>query len=357
MIKPAIIVLGVLIISTTSCVVVRQGEFGVKRKLGKYEDKVYTSGMRTFNPFTSTFVKISGQTENIEVSVNIPSREGLTIQSEVSILYNVVQKDAPELLRNVGLDYEQTIILPVFRSAVADVTAKYYAKDMHSGGRAEIETSIRELMMQTLSKKGIIVEAVLLKSIVLPRNLTKAIEDKLEAEQQAQRMEFILQQEKQEAERKRIAAELHDSLGQQLLVIKNWAMIGLTITPGETPLHEPLNEISGTASQAIEEVREVIYDLRPYQLDKIGLASTLRYMIEKVATASGIAFQTGWAKLTTCSRTMPRSRFTASCRKASATSSDTHRRPRPVSPSSRAAPRSTLQLKTTDAAFAWKKPC
>ncbi len=228
LIKPAIIVLGVLIISTTSCVVVRQGEFGVKRKLGKYEDKVYTSGMRTFNPFTSTFVKISGQTENIEVSVNIPSREGLTIQSEVSILYNVVQKDAPELLRNVGLDYEQTIILPVFRSAVADVTAKYYAKDMHSGGRAEIETSIRELMMQTLSKKGIIVEAVLLKSIVLPRNLTKAIEDKLEAEQQAQRMEFILQQEKQEAERKRLQAQgqrdankiISEGLNQQVLQFK-----------------------------------------------------------------------------------------------------------------------------------------
>lgn len=222
------ILLAIFSFSTTSCVVVRQGEFGVKRKLGKYEDKVYTSGMRTFNPFTSTIVKISGQTENIEVSVNIPSREGLTIQSEVSILYNVVQKDAPELLRNVGLDYEQTIILPVFRSAVADVTAKYYAKDMHSGGRAEIETSIRELMMQTLSKKGIIVEAVLLKSIVLPRNLTKAIEDKLEAEQQAQRMEFVLQQEKQEAERKRLQAEgqrdankiISEGLNQQVLQFK-----------------------------------------------------------------------------------------------------------------------------------------
>lgn len=96
----------------------------------------------------------------------------------------------------------------------------------------------------------------------------------------------------QEAERKRIAAELHDSLGQQLLVIKNWAMIALSLTPREATAHEPLNEISSTASQAIEEVREVIYDLRPYQLDKIGLTSTLRFMIEKVATVSGIQFQT-----------------------------------------------------------------
>ncbi len=189
------------------CVVVRQGEFAVRRNLGKYEDKVYTSGLRLFNPFTSTIVKVSGQTENIEVNVNIPSKEGLTIQSEVSILYRVMQKEAPNLLRNVGLDYENTLILPVFRSAVADVTARYFAKDMHSGSRAEIEVAIRELMMQTLGPRGIVVEAVLLKSIILPRNLTKAIEEKLEAEQQALRMEFVLQQERQEAERKRLQAQ------------------------------------------------------------------------------------------------------------------------------------------------------
>ncbi len=190
----------------SSCTVVKQGQFGIKRTLGKYDDKVYTSGLRTYNPFVSTFIKLSGQTENIEVNLNIPSREGLTIQSEVSILYRVIQKSARDLLIQVGLDYEETIILPVFRSAVSDVTSKYYAKDMHSGNRPEIELAIRDLMMQTLKEKGILVENVLLKSIVLPKNINKAIEDKLEAEQQAQRMEFILQQEKREAERKVIQA-------------------------------------------------------------------------------------------------------------------------------------------------------
>ncbi len=190
-----------------NCAVVRQGEFGVKRTLGKYNDKVVTSGLQVFNPFTSRIVKISGQTENIEVSLVIPSREGLSIQSEVSILYRVKSSEAPDLLRNVGVDYEQTVILPVFRSAVSDVTSKYYAKDMHSGNRAEIEVAISELMMKTLEKKGIIIESVLLKSISLPRSLAKAIEDKLEAEQQAQRMEFVLQQERQEADRMRIKAE------------------------------------------------------------------------------------------------------------------------------------------------------
>ncbi len=97
------------------------------------------------------------------------------------------------------MGFQETVILPVFRSAVADVTSKFYAKDMHSGSRAQIEIEIRELMMKTMKDKGILIEAVLLKSIQLPRSLAKAIEDKLEAEQQAQRMEFELQRQKQEA--------------------------------------------------------------------------------------------------------------------------------------------------------------
>ena len=94
----------------------------------------------------------------------------------------------------------------------------------------------------------------------------------------------------QEKERKRIATGLHDSLGQQLLIIKNWAMIELSAAGGNGQSRDGLNEISATASQAIEEVREIIYDLRPYQLDKIGLGNTLRFMIDKVAAASGIEF-------------------------------------------------------------------
>ncbi|MEM8908622.1 MAG: prohibitin family protein, partial [Bacteroidota bacterium] len=157
--------------------------------------------------FVSRVMKISTQTENLEVELNIPSKEGLTILSEVSILYNVNGKKAPDLLRNIGTEYERNIILPVFRSAVADVTSRFYAKDMHTGERATIEKAIRDQMMVLMDGKGIEVEAVLLKSIQLPRSLARAIEEKLEAEQQAQRMEFVLEQAKREAEQKRIEAK------------------------------------------------------------------------------------------------------------------------------------------------------
>jgi regulator of protease activity HflC (stomatin/prohibitin superfamily) len=97
--------------------------------------------------------------------------------------------------------------MPVFRSAVADVTSRFYAKDMHTGERGTIEKAIKDQMMTYLEGKGIHVEAVLLKSIQMPGSLARAIEEKLEAEQQAQRMEFVLEQAKREAEQKRIEAE------------------------------------------------------------------------------------------------------------------------------------------------------
>jgi len=213
----------------TSCVTIRQGEVGVKRTNGRYDDVPYTDGVKMFNPFTSKVVKISTQTENLEVGLNIPSKEGLTIVSEVSILYNVIPSKAPTILREIGTRYETNIILPIFRSAVADVTSRFYAKDMHTGQRAVIEVAIRDQMMELLDGKGIEVEAVLLKSIQLPRSLAAAIEDKLEAEQQAQRMEFVLQQAKREAEQKRIEAEgirdaqqiISESLDTDLLRFKS----------------------------------------------------------------------------------------------------------------------------------------
>ena len=131
----------------------------------------------------------------------------MNILSEVSILYNVKANKAPSILRNIGPEYEANIILPVFRSAVADVTSRFYAKDMHTGERTTIEKAIRDQMMIHLEGKGLEVESVLLKSIQMPNSLARAIEEKLEAEQQAQRMEFVLEQERRKADQKRIEAE------------------------------------------------------------------------------------------------------------------------------------------------------
>ncbi len=236
-----------------SCVTVNQGEVGVKRKLGQFSDEGYTEGLRFYNPFISRIIKISIQTENLEVGLNIPSKEGLNIYSEVSILYNVDPNMASDLLREIGTEYEANVILPVFRSAVADVSANYFAKDMHTGQRSSIEKSIKDRMMTYLEEKGIFVEAVLLKSIQLPASLAMAIEQKLEAEQEAQRMEFVLTQAEREAEQKRIEAKgvrdaqliIAEGLDQKVLQFKsieafeklaNSANAKVIISDGDMPI-------------------------------------------------------------------------------------------------------------------------
>lgn len=190
-----------------SCTVIRQGEVGVKRRLGKIDPMFIEQGPKGYNFFTTTILKVPTRTMNIEVKPDLPSKEGLTIRSEISILYRIKPEAAPKIVQGIGLNYESEVILPVFRSAAADITAKFLAKDMHSGERTQIEGAIRRQMTEILEAKGFVIENVLLKSIMLPAGLSRTIEEKLQAEQEAQRMEFVKEREKRDAERRIIEAE------------------------------------------------------------------------------------------------------------------------------------------------------
>jgi regulator of protease activity HflC (stomatin/prohibitin superfamily) len=237
----------------SSCTVVRQGEVGVKRTLGKIRPQALPEGAQVFNPLVTTIIKVPTRTVNIEVRSPLPSKEGLTVQSDVSILYRVEGNMAPKVVEQIGRNYDEVVILPVFRSAVADIASRYYAKDMHTGQRAEIERAIRDLMMTQLKDRGFTVEAVLLKSIALPAGLTKAIEEKLAAEQDAQRMQFVLDKERQEAQRRIIEAEgtrdaqkiINEGLTPMLIRFKTIEAFNklstspnskVIITSGDTPL-------------------------------------------------------------------------------------------------------------------------
>jgi prohibitin 1 len=193
-------------LTLTSCVTIKPGEVGLKQKLGKLSDQVYPQGPVFFNPFTSKIVRTSIQTRNLELSLNLPSKEGLSITSQISILYRLEKTEVVKIVNDLGLNYEG-IIANVFRSASADICSQYFAKDMHSGKRSEIEADILKRMSGNLLSKGIVIESVLMKSIQLPQGLSQSIESKLRAEQDAMRMEFVLQQEKFEAERKIIEAK------------------------------------------------------------------------------------------------------------------------------------------------------
>ena len=155
----------------------------------------------------ATVLKVPIRTMNQEVRLSLPSKEGLTIESEISILYSIDKNKVPFILEDIGLNYESVLIMNVFRSAAADISAQYMAKDMHSGMRSQIENQILERMDESLKQRGFIIERVLMKSIRLPEELSRAIERKLAAEQEAQQMEYVLDRERKEAERRKIEAE------------------------------------------------------------------------------------------------------------------------------------------------------
>jgi regulator of protease activity HflC (stomatin/prohibitin superfamily) len=189
-----------------ACAIIQPGEVGVKSKWGELQEEVHQPGLVGMELVSTDMIRIPTRTVNREVRLNLPSKEGLNVNAEISILYHIEPDKAPEVIGNVGLDYEEVLILSVFRSEAADICARFFAKDMHSGKRAEIEEQIRDEMDGLLRERGFVIESVLLKSIALPDGLYTAIEDKLEAEQEAQRMKFVLQRERQEAERKTIEA-------------------------------------------------------------------------------------------------------------------------------------------------------
>ena len=241
-------------LSIMSCAVIRPGQAGIKRTLGRFSSKVLTQGAVLYNPFITRVVKESTQTKNVKLFLNLPSKEGLSVKSEISILYRLEREKLAIILTNLGQDYE-SVVTSVFRSAASDVCAKFFAKDMHSGMRAIIEADILKKMKENLEKqaKGIELIAVLMKSIRLPQGLASSIERKLQAEQEAMRMKFVLQQSKLEAERKIIEAKgerdaqkiLSEGLTEQIIKFKTIEAFNnlskstnskIIITDGKTPL-------------------------------------------------------------------------------------------------------------------------
>lgn len=201
-----IILLASLSLIISSCATVQPGEIGVKKTFGKLSERTYSQGLYYVNFFTSSMEKIPIRTVNMEVNLSLPSKEGLNIESNISILYKIEAENVQGFIQTLGPNYE-TVISSVFRSTASDVCARFLAKDMHSGMRAQIEKEITERMNEYLKEKSIIIEAVLLKSIKLPPGLYNSIEGRLEAEQEVMRMQYVLKTEELEADRKVIEAQ------------------------------------------------------------------------------------------------------------------------------------------------------
>jgi regulator of protease activity HflC (stomatin/prohibitin superfamily) len=198
--------LALLIAISQFFTVVPAGQVGVVDFLGNVNDNTLKSGVNMVNPMANV-VKFSIKTQEFKEVMRVPSKEGLSIELEISLLYSLDPENASKIYKTVGENYVDVILIPQFRSVVRGVTSKYDAQALYTSTREQLAHEIKDNLMKLVGPRGILVEEAPMRQIILPAGLTASIEEKLKAEQESQRMAFILQKESQEAERKRIEAK------------------------------------------------------------------------------------------------------------------------------------------------------
>lgn len=211
-----IILLGAVI---SSIVQIDAGYVGVKKLFGKVQPDVLPAGLHMINPLMDV-IEADTRTQNYTMSgqhdegaqagddaIRALTADGLEIVLDLTVLYRVVPVDAPTLVREVGMDYRDKIVRPIARTLIRDNAVYYDAVALYSVKRDEFQLRISKSIEQEFKKRGLFLENLLVRNITLPTSVKNAIEAKINAEQDAQKMQFVLQKEKQEAERKRVEAQ------------------------------------------------------------------------------------------------------------------------------------------------------
>ena len=199
-------------------VIVDAGEVGVQKLFGDVSEEPLDPGFHLKNPFAS-IVTLSTRTEEYTMSgvtyegqvagddsIEARASDGAIVWLDVTVLYRLDKNAAPEIYSDIGENYEGKIIRPEIRSRIREVVASYPVNDVYSGKRTEIVEKIAEGLTDSLGERGIILEDVLLRNVNLSLTLSDSIEEKLAAQQEAKKFDFILEKEEKEAERKRIEA-------------------------------------------------------------------------------------------------------------------------------------------------------
>jgi regulator of protease activity HflC (stomatin/prohibitin superfamily) len=211
-----VILIGIL----TSCIIqIGAGEIGVKKLFGKIQKDVLGSGLHFINPLLE-IEKLDIKTQNYTMSgvhdegmksgddaIRVLTADGLEVTIDLSVLYRLISNDAPMLLQETGADYENKIVRPITRTRIRDNAVYYDAVALYSTKRDEFQQRIFRNIESDFKKRGLLLENLLVRNITLPQSVRATIEQKINAEQDAQKMQFVLQKEKQEAERKRVEAQ------------------------------------------------------------------------------------------------------------------------------------------------------
>jgi regulator of protease activity HflC (stomatin/prohibitin superfamily) len=208
--------LGIL---TASIVQIDPGEAGVKVLFGKVKKDILPSGLHLVNPLLD-IRRVDIKTQNYTMSgvhdegaqvgddaIQVLTSDGLQVTIDLTVLYRVVAAEAPRLLQETGFDYRDKIVRPLSRTKIRDNAVYYQAIELYSLKRDEFQDRIYNSIETDFKKRGLMLEQLLVRGITLPESVRTTIEQKINAEQEAQKMQFVLQKEKQEAERKRVEAQ------------------------------------------------------------------------------------------------------------------------------------------------------
>jgi regulator of protease activity HflC (stomatin/prohibitin superfamily) len=204
----------------SSCVQqVDAGYIGVQSIFGKIQHRSLPSGLNIINPMAQV-KEIDIRTQNYTMSgvhdegdkagddaIRVLTKDGLEVSIDLSVLYRVNESTAPKLIRNIGVEFKDKIIRPVARTKIRDNAVLYDAIELYSTKREQFQTGIFKSIDDEFNKRGLILENLLVRNITLPQTVKLTIESKINAEQDAQKMQFVLAKEKQEAERKRVEAQ------------------------------------------------------------------------------------------------------------------------------------------------------
>ncbi len=195
------------------------GQIGVQTLFGKVQKEVLYSGLNVINPFVEVHT-IDTKTQNYTMSgvhdegdkagddaIRVLTADGLEVIIDLTVLYRVLASESPNIIKETGLDFRDKIVRPVTRTRIRDNAVYFTAIDLYSTKRDQFQTRIFQTIDETFKKRGLVLEQLLVRNITLPQNVKTSIEEKIKAEQEAQKMEFVLQKEKQEAERRRIEAQ------------------------------------------------------------------------------------------------------------------------------------------------------
>ncbi len=206
-------------LATASIKQIDAGQIGVKILFGDVQDEVLYSGLHIVNPLVDVKL-LEAKTQNYTMSavhdegdqkgddaIRVLTKDGLEVVIDLTVLYRILPSEAPRLLRETGADYKDKIIRPIARTKIRDNAVYYDAVELYSTKRDTFQMRIFNTLETDFKKRGLILEQMLVRNIDLPASVKLSIESKINAEQDAQKMTFVLQKEKQEAERKRVEAQ------------------------------------------------------------------------------------------------------------------------------------------------------